>query len=69
MEVHRLAVGKPLLCTDDATIVAVATDDDLDGLSVPVLDLDNVKSIADFIIGQVGLEARAPEKEVRDGAA
>ena len=69
MEVHRPAVDKPLLCPDDTTIVAVATDADLDGLAVPVLDLENVKAIADFIISQVGLEAGATEKEVRDGAA
>jgi molybdopterin-guanine dinucleotide biosynthesis protein B len=50
MEIHRPIVGKPLLQTDDAEIIAVASDQKLLGLDVPVFDLDNIVSIADFII-------------------
>jgi len=56
LEVHRPSLGKPLLCGDDASVVAVASDAPLDGLGVPVFDLDDVPAIADFIITQCGLE-------------
>jgi len=55
MEIHRPAVGKPLIARDDASIVAVACDAPLDGLRVPVIDLDDVVAIADFIVGHCGL--------------
>ncbi len=64
MEIHRPEVGKPLLCSDDPTIVAVASDADLADVDLPVIDLEDVKAIADFIIGHTGLEAG-----VRNGAA
>ena len=50
LEVHRPALGKPLLCLDDPHIVAVASDEKLDDLPVPLLPLDNPKEIAAFII-------------------
>ncbi len=56
MEVHRPATGKELLCLDDPHIVAVASDAVLPQVSVPVLDLNNVSSIADFIVAHVELE-------------
>ena len=55
IEVHRPAVGKPLLCAEDPHIVAVASDAKLAGLRVPVLDLNDVGRIADFIVGHCGL--------------
>jgi len=64
MEVHRPAVGKPLLCPDDPTIVAVASDVELPDVTLPVIGLENVAAIADFIVGQLSLEAK-----VRNGAA
>ena len=64
MEVHRPEVGKPLLYSDDPTIVAVASDVDLADVDLPVIDLEDIKAVADFIIGHTGLEA-----EVRNGAA
>ncbi len=64
MEVHRPDVGKPLLCSDDPTIVAVACDTHLTDISLPVIDLEDIKAIADFIVGFLSLEA-----EVRNGAA
>ncbi len=64
IEVHRPSLGKPLLAMDDPTVVAVATNEPLEGLNVPVLDLDNVLSIADFVLDYVGLAV-----ETCDGAA
>ncbi len=59
LEVHRPSLGKPLLCTDDPHVVAVASDAPVPGLSVPRLDLDDVEAIADFIIAHCGLGSRA----------
>ena len=64
MEVHRPAVGKPLLCPEDPTIVAVASDVELPDVTLPVIGLENVAAIADFIVGHLSLEPR-----VRNGAA
>jgi molybdopterin-guanine dinucleotide biosynthesis protein B len=50
LEVHRPSLGKPLLCREDPHVVAVASDARLDGLPVPLLDLDAVAAIADFIV-------------------
>ena len=50
LEFHRPSVGKPLLCTNDPHIIAVASDTAINGLSIPVLSLDDTASIADFIV-------------------
>ena len=55
MEIHRPSVGKDLLCVDDSYIVAVASDERLPQVRVPVLDLDDVPTIADFILVHVEL--------------
>jgi len=56
IEVYRPANGKPLLTTDDGSVVAIATDAP-DGLavSVPILDLNDTGAIADFIVACCGL--------------
>jgi len=64
LEIHRPSLGKPLLCGADGRIVAVAADEALPGLNVPVLDLGDEAAIADFIIAHCGLGAAA-----RSGAA
>ena len=43
LEVHRPSVGKPLLCRDDRHVVAVASDEKLADLPVPLLSLDDVE--------------------------
>ena len=55
LEIHRPSVGKDLLCVDDPYIVAVASDAVLPQVQVPVIGLDDVPAIADFILSQVGL--------------
>lgn len=58
LEVHRPSLGKPLLAPDDPNVVAVAADAPVAGLRVPLLDLDDVGAIADFIVQHAGLEPR-----------
>jgi molybdopterin-guanine dinucleotide biosynthesis adapter protein len=48
IEVLRRAVSVRLLCLDDPTLLAVATDVEID-LPLPVLPLDDPEAIADFI--------------------
>jgi len=49
LEVHRTAVGKPLLYPGDPNIVAVASDARPAKLSLPFADLDDVEAIADLV--------------------
>jgi molybdopterin-guanine dinucleotide biosynthesis protein MobB len=52
IELHRPTVGKPLLFPDDPSVVAVATDAPLAAAApLPVLDLNDVGAIADFVVG------------------
>lgn len=65
LEIYRPANGKPLLARDDPYVVAVATDEvDAIDVAVPVLDLNDVGTIAEFIIAHCGLCEARP-----DGAA
>lgn len=57
LEVHRPALGKPLLCRDDPRVVAVASDAPVAGLAVPLLALDDVAAIARFILDHCRLKA------------
>jgi molybdopterin-guanine dinucleotide biosynthesis protein B len=59
LEVHRPAVGKPLLAPDDPRVVAVASDSRLEGLRVPVLPIDDVPAIAAFVAAHCGLDGRS----------
>lgn len=56
VEVHRPALGRPLMCGDDANVVAVASDAALPGLAVPVLDLADPQPIAALILSHCRLE-------------
>jgi molybdopterin-guanine dinucleotide biosynthesis protein B len=49
LEVHRAAVGKPLLHPDDDCIVAVASDVPLAHVELPVVSLDDVGKITDIV--------------------
>lgn len=55
LEVHRGANGKPLLAPEDDSIVAIACDGVLADISLPVLDLNDIPSIADFIASHCDL--------------
>jgi molybdopterin-guanine dinucleotide biosynthesis adapter protein len=56
IEIHRPALGKPLLCGEDPDIIAIASDEPLAGTGLPCLPLDDAAAIADFIIVHCGLE-------------
>ncbi len=58
IEVHRPALGKPLLCREDRHIVAVASDALIGSLALPLLQLADVAGIATFILRYCGLERR-----------
>jgi molybdopterin-guanine dinucleotide biosynthesis adapter protein len=61
LEVHRPSVGKPFLYPEDAHIVAIACDTTLTA-PLPVLPLDAVAVIADFILRESGLAHGAAER-------
>lgn len=52
IEVFRAAMDLPLLTPNDPNIIAVASDTALN-VSVPVLDLNNIATISDFILLQM----------------
>ena len=54
IEVYRPSLGKLPLHPDDRYIVAVASDEDLPGLTLPRLPLGNPAMIADFIVRHDG---------------
>ncbi len=62
VEVYRAANGKSLLCREDPTVLAVASDQPLPDVPVPVLDLNDVSAVADFIVDHCGLGGKT-----RDG--
>lgn len=55
IEARRAATAQDLIAEGDPSIVAVASDTALEGLAVPVFDLDDVPGIADFILSRTGL--------------
>lgn len=55
LEVHRVEIGKPLLCREDPHVVAVASDLPLADLAIPRFALDDTAAIATFIIGHCRL--------------
>jgi len=48
IEVHRAAFGSPLLASEDANIIAIATDTPL-SIATPQIDLNDINSITAFI--------------------
>ena len=50
LEVHRAAIGKPLIYPNDSWIVAVASDLPLPGVELPVIGLDDIETIADVLL-------------------
>ena len=57
VEVFRAEIGKPLMAREDPHIVAVASDDPLPDVEVPVLPLDDAEAVADFILTHCRLGA------------
>lgn len=55
IEVFRTETGQSLIQPGDPLIRAIATDAPLPLLPVPVLDLNDTKAVADFILRETGL--------------
>jgi molybdopterin-guanine dinucleotide biosynthesis protein B len=49
LEIYRPALGKPLLSTDDPSFVAVLSDAPVPETRLPVINLNDIAAIADFI--------------------
>ena len=58
IEIHRRETGKPLLYPDDPHIVAVLSDEPLPDCPLPVISIDDIGAVADFILSHFGI-ARA----------
>jgi molybdopterin-guanine dinucleotide biosynthesis protein MobB len=64
IELHRPALGKPLLCRKDRDIVAVASDGAVElPPELPLLDLNAPEPIAEFIVNYCGLKTRPGNHE------
>lgn len=51
IELHRPELGKPLLCIEDDSIIAVATDSKLNiNPNIPLLDINQPGQISEFIL-------------------
>lgn len=50
IELHRSAMGTPLLFPNDSNIIAIACDSSLDtAVNIPQLDINDIESVAHFI--------------------
>lgn len=60
IELHRPSLGKPLICTEDESIIALATDAPVTAATptTPLLDLNDINLIADFIISYINNNAK-----------
>jgi molybdopterin-guanine dinucleotide biosynthesis protein MobB len=58
LEVHRAALGRPLIAPEDPHVVAVATDRVLPDLGIPQFSIDDIEAIAGFIIDRLALGPR-----------
>lgn len=58
LEIHRAENGKPLLSTDDPTYVAILSDGPVSGAKMPVIDLNDIPAIADFVLRHCRLAAK-----------
>lgn len=56
IEVRRSGLDHPRLAETDETVVAIASDMTIDDAPVPVIDMNDIGAVADFVLGQVGLE-------------
>ncbi|MEJ2375381.1 MAG: molybdopterin-guanine dinucleotide biosynthesis protein B [Pseudolabrys sp.] len=50
LEIHRAAIGKPLIHPEDLHVVAVASDIELPQVKLPVVGLDDIETIADLLL-------------------
>lgn len=66
LEIHRQENSKPLLYPDDPHIVAVLSDKSLPGCPLPVIDIDDIAAIAEFVVAHCRLVLQdLPEPDAR----
>jgi len=58
IETWRAETGQPLIARDDPTVRLIATNDTPEGASQPVIGLNDIAGVADFILSDLGLELR-----------
>jgi molybdopterin-guanine dinucleotide biosynthesis protein B len=58
LEIYRPENGKPLLSAEDPTYVAVVSDVAVPGTKLPVIDLNDITAIADFVLSHCRLPDR-----------
>jgi molybdopterin-guanine dinucleotide biosynthesis protein MobB len=58
VEAWRSATGQPLIARDDPTVRVIASNDAPEGAGQPVISLDDIPAIADFVLSDLGLELR-----------
>jgi len=58
IEAWRAETGQPLISRDDPTVRAIASNDAPVGVTQPVIGLDDIPAIADFILSDLGLALR-----------
>jgi molybdopterin-guanine dinucleotide biosynthesis protein MobB len=58
IELHRSALDKPFLYLKDTSIIALACDETVDACKLPLLDLNKVEEVAQFVTAFVQSESR-----------
>ncbi|HUF87478.1 MAG TPA: molybdopterin-guanine dinucleotide biosynthesis protein B [Thermohalobaculum sp.] len=58
VEAWRAETGQKLIAAGDPTVRLIASNDRPGGVGRPVIALDDIPAIADFILGDLGLELR-----------
>ena len=54
IELHRPSLNKSLLCANDNSIIALASDADMQSdIDICTLDLNNIEQIVEFILAHV----------------
>ena len=56
IELHRPALGHPLLYPEDSSVIAVAADAPIECGDLPLLDLNDAAAVTDFILGWLTLQ-------------
>lgn len=54
IELHRASLGHPLMCVSDSSIIALAADTAVElRTDIPVLDLNRIDQITEFVINRI----------------
>lgn len=57
IELHRAELAKPYLHSKDANIVAIACDSAIPDINIPILDINDIQRIAQFIYQRIYLKS------------